>query len=142
MYWEQSGHTHFWPHHPNIFQSTFNFYEFISAFQNIRGFLSFKSPMIYNALLIFDHSHPIIIKVTFIFLKFVLTCINQLTSSIYSWDKTGVPRPKTLCPLFGQHHQKIIEIIFDFPEFYQHTKNQFILLILAWDKASFSVLRP
>ena len=33
-----------------------------------------KSPMIYKATLIFNHAHPIIIKVTFSFPKFVSAC--------------------------------------------------------------------
>ena len=34
----------------------------------------FKSPMINKALLIFDHAHPIITKVTFSFPKFISAC--------------------------------------------------------------------
>ena len=47
---------------------------FNQSAQFIKSFVRctwFKSPTIFKALLIFDHTHPIIIKVTFSFHKFV-----------------------------------------------------------------------
>ena len=98
----------------------------------------FKSPMIYKALPIFDHSHPIIISVTFSVHKSVSACkryrfleMHQILESqnlkghAYFWP-----------PPFKIHW------LSSFLNLYQDTKNQFIPLILPWDTADLKVLRP
>ena len=53
-------------------QESFNQYtQFIKSFAR---YTWFKSPMTYKASPIFDYAHPIIIKVTFSFPKFVWIC--------------------------------------------------------------------
>ena len=48
----------------------------------------FTSPTIFKALLIFDRTHPIIIKVTFSFHKFVSAC-KKLAQFIDSFLRYG-----------------------------------------------------
>ena len=61
-------------------QEQFNQYaQFIKSFVR---YTWFKSPMIYKASLIFYHAHPIIIKVTLTFPKFV----SAWKKSAYSID--------------------------------------------------------
>ena len=93
-------------------QKLFHLYQHKKSFnqsaQFIKSFVKytwFKSPMIYKAPHIFYHAHPIIIKVTFSFPKFVATCKNlaHFMDSIFS--------------ILDHHHPKITKGTFCFPEF-------------------------
>ena len=62
---------------------------FNQSAQFIKSFVRytwFKSPMIFKPLLIFYHTHTIIIKVTFSFINLYPHAKNQPNSSIHSWD--------------------------------------------------------
>ena len=79
-----------------------SFYESAQFIKSFVIYNWFKHPMIYKASPIFGYAHPVIIKVTFSFSKFVSACKNQLISSIYSWDTAGFwdPRPKRPHPFW------------------------------------------
>ena len=91
---------------------------FNQSAQFIKSFLRctwFKSPMIYEASPVFDKVHPIIIKVTFSFPKFLSAC-KKSAHFIHSWDTADF----RVWDLKGQTHiwpPKIIKVIFGFPEF-------------------------
>ena len=98
-----------WFHHyqfPKIIQSIWSIHQIICEI-----YTWFRSPMIYKALPIFDHAHPMIIKVTFTFPKFVSACKNQPNSSIHSWDTIDfrVPRPKRPSPFLTTTIQKLLK---------------------------------
>ena len=60
-----------------------SFNQSIQFIKSIVRYTWFKSPMIYKVSPIFEHAHPVIIEVTFSFLKFVSACKNHLISSIH-----------------------------------------------------------
>ena len=68
----------------------------------------FKSPRIFKALPIFHHTHPIFIKVTFSFRKFVSPCKKS-----------------------AQYFEKLKKYLLAFLNFYQYTKNQFTPVIFS-----------
>ena len=78
----------------------------------------FKNPKIFKALPIFDHTHPIIIKVTFSFHKFVSAWKKsaQFINSFLRYSRfleSQDPKDYT----FYHHDPKIIKVTFGFPEF-------------------------
>ena len=94
---------------------------FNQSAQFIKSFVRytwFKNPTIFKASPIFDHTHPIIIKVTFSFHKFVLAgkksaqfinlfLIQQILESRDLKDGSH----------FCHQHPKITKVTFRFPEF-------------------------
>ena len=93
---------------------------------------------------VFDHAHPITIKPTFSFLKFVSTLkksahfINSFLRQILYFRFPRPKRPFT----FLNTTQKLLKKLLAFLNLYQHSKNQFIKLILeiqpileSWDQS-------
>ena len=100
--------------------------------------------MIYQASAIFNSAHPIIIKITINFPKF-LSARKKSAHFINSFrDREDFrdPRPKRPCSFLTTTTQKLLKYLMFFLDFYQHTKNQFIQLIPSWGTTNFRVLRP
>ena len=103
---------------------------FNQSAQFIKSFVRytwFKNPTIFKASPTFDNTHPIIIKVTFSFHKFVSAWKKsaQFINSFLRYSRfleSQDPKDYT----FYHHDPKIIKVTFGFPEFYQQIKNQFI----------------
>ena len=120
-------------------QEQFN--QFAQLIKSIVRYTWLKSPMIYKVSPIFDYAHPIIIKVTINFPKFVAACkkISLFHQFILEIEQILEPQGRKGHVHFPSPPPKKL---LAFMSFYQHTKNQFIQLIPFWDTANFRVLRP
>ena len=70
--------------------------------------------MIYKVSLIFYHAHPIIIKVTLSFLKFVSACF---INPFLRYSRFQILKTQKATSISDQHNAKIIKVTFKFPEF-------------------------
>ena len=116
---------------------------FNQSAQFIKSFVRytwFKNPTIFKASPTFDNTHPIIIKVTFSFHKFVSAWKKsaQFINSFLRYSRfleSQDPKDYT----FYHHDPKIIKVTFGFPEFLSTNQKP---IYLFWDTANFSDLRP
>ena len=99
-----------------------------------------KSPVMNKISHIFDYAHPIIIKVSFSFPKFVSEC-KKSALFMNSFLRYKIHRTQRTMIIFDLYYRKIIKVTFVFPKFFS-THQKFIPLIPPWDAANFSVLRP
>ena len=77
--------------------------------QFIHSFLRYsRVPMTLKATPIFDHVHPITIKVTFSFPEYVLVC-NMSARLIHSF------KDQSPMPIFDHNQPKVMKVILNFP---------------------------